>query len=135
MFWALLAWYFFGGGAGGVSAATVTTASVGELRESVRIVVEDPARSAAATAILDQLAEVTRSFEKAFSASGRKLSAAYRDYDEQGETAATILAELEQRWAVDQQRALDLRYELKDALTREEWAALFGAPAPHGDGG
>jgi hypothetical protein len=28
-------------------------------------------------------------------------------------------------WEASQQRAIDLRFDLKDSMTEEEWAALF----------
>ena len=38
-----------------------------------------------------------------------------------------VLDELNHDWQRGQERALDLRYELRDRLTREEWAALFSS--------
>jgi len=132
MFWALMAWYFFGGGSDGGSGALLTTTTVSQIRESVAIVVEDPARSAAAKATLDDMGRISKRFEKAFSASGKKLYRAYRDYDARGDAVDAVLEELNREWAADQQQALDLRFELRDTLTREEWAELF-APAPPGE--
>jgi len=131
MFWALMAWYFFGGASAG-GDALLTTSTVKQLRESVAIVVEDPARSAAAKATLDDMGRVSKRFEKAFSALGKKMYRAYRDYDARGDAVDAVLEELNREWAADQRQALDLRFELKAALTREEWAELF-APAPTGE--
>jgi len=42
-----------------------------------------------------------------------------------GDDALDILRELNTGWEQSQQRVIELRFELRDSMTEEEWAALF----------
>jgi hypothetical protein len=118
-------WYFFGGGAGGIDAGALTPATVKELSDRIEIVVEDPSRAEAAQATLDDLKTEVTAFGKKFTASGRAISRSYRDHAAGRAEIEAILDELNRDWERGQERALDLRFELQDQLTREEWAALY----------
>jgi hypothetical protein len=92
-------WYFFGGGSGAVDAGALTPATVEELGDRIGIVVEDAGRAEAAQLILDHAAD-------------------------RAEIEA-VLDQLNRDWERGQERVLDLRFELRDQLTREEWVALY----------
>lgn len=124
MIWALLAWYFFGGGVG--SGAILTSSDVDDLRERVAIVIEDETRRQAAAQKLKELKKDVRAFEKAFAKSGKKLNKLYKDHEGDREEALAILDDLNSDWAAGQERALDARFGLRNELTKEEWSALFG---------
>ena len=123
MIWALLAAYFLGGG--GVSGAMLTTASVKQLSTRTEEVIVDSARAEAAQQTLAELRKEVKAFRKTFSKSGRQLNKSYKDHADGGNHAQLILDELNSDWVVSQQRAIDLRFELRDSMTEEEWAALF----------
>ena len=125
MFWAFMYWYFFGGGAGAIDAGALTPAAVEELSDRVAIVVEDPARAEAAQSILKDLRKDVVAFDKQFSASGKVVRRSYRDHAADHTDVAAALDQLNRDWERGQERALDLRFELRDKLTREEWAALY----------
>ena len=125
MFWAFMYWSFFGGGAGAIDAGAQTPAAVEELSDRVAIVVEDPSRAEAAQATLDDLETEATAFGKKFTASGRAISRSYRDHAAGRAEIEAVLDELNRDWERGQERALDLRFELRDQLTREEWAALY----------
>ena len=125
MFWAFMYWYFFGGGAGAIDAGALTPASVEALSDRVAIVVEDPRRMKAAQSTLAELEAEVAAFEKAFTASGKAITRAYRDHAAPRAEIEAVLDELNHDWQRGQERALDLRFELKAQLTREEWAALY----------
>ena len=125
MFWAFMYWYFFGGGAGAIEAGALTPAAVEELSERVAIVVEDPARAEAARLTLAELKTEVVAFEKKFTASGKEISRSYRDHAADRAEIEVVLDQLNHDWEKGQARALDLRFELRDQLTREEWAALY----------
>ena len=118
-------WYFFGGGAGGISAGALTPTAVRELGERVAIVVEDPARAAAAQAMLKDLRKEAAAFEKKFTATGKAVSRSYRDHAADRAEIEAVLDQLNRDWERGQERALDIRFELREQLTREEWAALY----------
>ncbi len=118
-------WYFFGGGAGAIDAGVLTPASVEELSDRVAIVVDDPARAEAAQSTLDDLRNEVIAFDKKFSASGKAVRRSYRDHAADRADIEAVLDQLNRDWERGQERALDLRFEFRDKLTREEWAALY----------
>jgi 16S rRNA C1402 N4-methylase RsmH len=124
MIWALLAAYFLSG-AGGIGGAALTSASVKQLSEHAEAVIEDPDRSEAAQQTFKELRKEVRAFEKMFTKSGSKLTKSYRDHAADRDQAIAILDDLNSGWEAAQQRALDLRFELKDSMSEAEWTALF----------
>ena len=118
-------WYFFGGGAGAIDAGALTPAAVEELSDRVAIVVEDPARAEAAQSILEDLRKDVVAFDKQFAASGKVVRRSYRDHAADRADVEAALDQLNRDWQRGQERVLNLRFELRDQLTREEWAALY----------
>ena len=118
-------WYFFGGGAGAIDAGALTPAAVEELSARVAIVVEDPARAEAARSTLDELRKEVVAFDKKFAASGKAVTRSYRDHAADRADIEAVLDQLNRDWERGQERALDLRFEFRDKLTREEWASLY----------
>ena len=125
MFWAFMYWYFFGGGAGGINAGVLTPAAVEEMSKRVEVVVEEPARADDAREVLKALKEEVLDFENTFAASGKAIERSYRDHAADRSEIEAELDELNRDWARAQERALDLGFELREHLTREEWAALY----------
>ncbi len=125
MIWALLAAYFLGGGVGGVSGSMLTSASVKQLSERTEEVIADPARAEAAQQTLAELRQEVKAFQKTFSKSGRQLNQSYKDHEADFNQALAVLDELNSGWDASQQRAIDLRFELRDSMTEDEWVALF----------
>jgi hypothetical protein len=120
-----MAWYFFGGGAAGISGGALTEEAVKQLDSRVTVVVQEPARRKAARATLGELRQAVGAFEKEFAAAGISMSASYRDHGADRAEIEAVLDDLNREWERGQQRALDLRFELRDRLTRDEWEALF----------
>ena len=85
----------------------------------------DSARADAAQQTLAELRKEVKAFQKTFSKSGKKLNKSYKDHADGGSQALLILDELNSGWEVSQQRVIDLRFELRDSMTEEEWVALF----------
>jgi hypothetical protein len=126
MIWALLALYFFGGGGMG-SGAILTSSAVGDLTQQVETLIEDKTRRKAAARTLKNLKRDVKSFEKAFSKSGRELDKLYLDHANHEDAALELLEALDAEWARGQRRAIDARFELRDMLTEEEWSIVFGS--------
>jgi predicted nucleic acid-binding Zn-ribbon protein len=125
MIWALLAAYFLSGGIGGVSGSMLTPAAIKQLSKQVESVVADPARAEAAQQSLVELRKEVKAFEKKFAKSGKQLTNIFKNYAADADQALALFEDLNSDWEVSQQTALDLRFELRDSLTEEEWAALF----------
>ena len=124
MFWAFMYWYFLGGGAAGISAGALTPAAVEELSDRVAIVVEDPARAAATQSTLAGLKREIAAFEDEFATSSKAVKRSYRDHTADRAAIEAVFDQLNRDWERGQERVLDLRFELREQLTREEWVAL-----------
>ena len=125
MIWALLGAYFLAGGVGGVNGSMLTPASVKQLSARTEEVIIDSARAEAAQQTLAELRKEAKAFQKTFTKSGKQLNKSYKDHADGGDHALDILQELNTNWEQAQQRAIDLRFELRDSMTEEEWAALL----------
>ena len=125
MIWALLAAYFLGGGVGGASGTILTPASIKQLSARTEEVIIDSVRADAAQQTLTELRKEAKAFQKTFSKSGNQLNKSYKDHADGGDQALLILDELNSGWEVSQQRAIELRFELKNSMTEEEWVTLF----------
>ena len=99
--------------------------TVKELSDRVEIAVEDPRRAEAARSILGEVAQEVTTFEEAFAASGEEVTRSYRDHEADRAEIEAVLEQLNRDWQNGQERMLDLRFELRDQLTREEWEALY----------
>jgi ABC-type sulfate transport system substrate-binding protein len=126
MIWALLAAYFLGGGVVGVSGSGLTTENVKQLSEHAVAVIENSDRSRAAQRVLNELGKEVSVFENLFEKSGSKLAKSYQSHAADSDQALVILGNLNSGWEVTQQRALDLRFELRESMTEAEWTELFG---------
>lgn len=107
-------------------AGALTTASVKQMTEQVELVVTDPMRAEAASDTLDELGDEIKAFEKTFSKTNKELVDLYEDHEANAEQVLTVLDELNSDWEATQLRAVDLRFRLKDSLTKEEWTEAFG---------
>ncbi len=123
MLLALLAVYFFGGG--GVGGSILTPAAVKQIGKQVEAVVTDAARVERASETLAELTTEIRGFEKSFAKSGKQLSGLYKDHGADADQMLAVLDSLNADWEAVQRRAIELRFDLKDALSPEEWAAVF----------
>ncbi len=130
MIWALLAAYYLGGGIGGISGSALTVASVEQLSERAEMIIMDFERSEAAQKTLGELKKEAKSFQKLFGRTGKQLTKSYNDHEADRDEAVEILTELNTGWEAAQQRALDLRFELKESMTEDEWSELFSQKFP-----
>ncbi len=124
MLMALLAAYLLGGG--GLGGSILTPAAVKQMSKQVEVTVVDPARAEAAAETLAELKVEIKGFDKKFAKSGKELTKLYKDHGADGDQMLAVLAELNADWEGSQQRGIDLRFELRESLTEEEWAAVFG---------
>ena len=125
MIWFLLATYYLGGGLWGVDGGLLTIDAVNRLGELSRAVIADPVRAEAAQATLKQLKKEIRGFERKFDMKGMKLTRAYKNHDSTEDDAFALLDGLNSEWEAMQSHAIDLRFQLRDQMTEDEWNELF----------
>ena len=101
-------------------------AFLARVRPRIKREVADPARAEDAKQTLAELKTEIKRFEKAFAKSGKELSKLYKDHGAEGEEIQTVLDELNASWEASQRQAIDLRFELKESLTAEEWSNVLG---------
>ena len=103
----------------------LTSASVKQLSERTEEVITEPARVEVAKQTLAELDKKVKAFHKTFGKSGKQLNKSYKDHAADPNQSLAVLEELNSGWDASQQRAIDLRFELRDSMTKEEWAALY----------
>lgn len=125
MIWALLAIFFLSGGVSGVSGSMLTPEYVNQVSKRVDTLIPDAARASVAQQTLSELNQEAEKFQKIFLDSGEQLDKAYSDHSDDGRQAGRILDELNADWAVEQKAAIDLRFKLRESVTKQEWTELF----------
>jgi len=121
---ALLAAYLLGGG--GAGGGILTTGEIKQIDKQVEVAVADGERAAAAKSTLADLKSEVKQFEKRYAKSGKALTGLYKDHSADADQMVEVLDGLNAGWEVSQQRAIELRFALKESLTESEWAAVFG---------
>ena len=98
---------------------------LGETNDNVKVVVEDDERRKAALATVGDMKKRTKKRNRAISTSRKELSRALGNPDITMEAVDQIwdayFADVESYNA----DLLDLRFQLRDQLTREEWCEIF----------
>ncbi|MDH4073387.1 MAG: hypothetical protein OEV41_09805 [Gammaproteobacteria bacterium] len=126
MIWAFLAWYFLSGA--GESGSMLTQASVNQLSERAAMVIEDASRLSKVRPLFRDLGNEVKAFDKRFAETGKLLTASYLDHTADRGDAIAVLDALNADWEAAQQRALEMRFRLREFLTETEWAALYSSP-------
>ncbi|MDH3762551.1 MAG: hypothetical protein OEU50_16335 [Gammaproteobacteria bacterium] len=121
---AMLTVFLLGGGLMG--GTILNPAEVDAISERVELSVGDPARLSAATALLDELKTDVENFDKVFAQSGEELIDLYRDHGADSRKMLKNLEALNLEWYVSQYRSIKLRDKLKQSITADEWAEIFG---------
>ncbi len=121
MLLALYTIFVLGGGGG-----SGTLAFIADTSDTVEVVVENEESQKAALSTLKTMKKQSSDFDKEVKRASKELNAALETDDHAAiESAWGKL--LQQRSAYDNSM-LDIRFELKDQLSREEWQAVFSSP-------
>jgi hypothetical protein len=109
---------------GGGSTAVMDYLS--DTRQNVKTVIVDEDRRSSAFTTLKIMKKRSAAMNKQAARSGKQLDKALRDHDGSAEVIEAIWSDYFE--AVDEFNSdmIDLRFELKDSVTREEWEQLFG---------
>lgn len=116
---------FFLGGAGHANAV-FSYSSLERASERIELAVGDPPRQASALAAVRELQDLLGSFDDSYADTQNGVTDAFKDHSAGAAEMSAQLNVLERDWLAAQQAALDMRFAMKDALTPEEWNAVFG---------
>jgi hypothetical protein len=122
---AMLTVFLLGGGL--LGGSMITPSDIALMNERVELAVEDPKRAAVAKEALVELETEVEDFNKTFIDSGDRLSALYLDHGASSYETLRTLESLNVEWYASQNRTVKLRARLKESITAEEWAKIFGA--------
>ncbi len=117
MLLALYTIFVLGGGGSG------TLDFIADTSDTVKVVVENEESQKTALATLKTMKKQSSNFDKEVKRTSKELNAALEG-DDQAAIESVWEKLLQQRSAYDKSM-LDMRFELKDQLTREEWEAVF----------
>ena len=122
---AMLTVFLLGGGLMG--GTLLNPGEVDAIGERIESTLQDPARSAEAGKIIEELKTEIETFDRIFVASGEELEDIFRDHDAGSRPMRQALERLNLEWDASQSRNLKLRNRLRKSLTADEWLAVFGA--------
>ncbi len=112
---------------GGLMGGTILNpVEVEMIAERIELSIDDTARVASATALLDELKTEVKNFDRAFIESGEELKNVYRDHDAGSRPMLKTLERLNLEWYASQYRSVKLRDKLKESITADEWGQIFG---------
>jgi len=120
----LLGALFLGGGAASV-LVFVQGQSPREMREAVNKVVSDDRRRDSALKIIDDWEKGRKEQEKEFREERAQLVRVMKRHDATREEADLVAAKLDESILVMDRRFLDMRFGVRDQLTKEEWDAAM----------
>lgn len=120
---AMLTVFLLGGGL--LGGSMITPDDVELIGERVELAVEDPARSATAIQVIDELETEVENFNQIFIDSGESLRDLYLDHTASSYKTLRTLETLNVEWYASQNRTVRLRARLKESINAEEWARIF----------
>ncbi|MHC4669260.1 MAG: hypothetical protein ACYTFD_12715 [Planctomycetota bacterium] len=108
---------FFGGGGDGF---------IGQTTKLISRFVEDKQRAEQAEAVLAEMRDEITAFRQRVSEVRQEMVEVDGDYDASPADYRRVFRKLDRVWRATESRLIDLRFDLKRSITREEWTALFG---------
>lgn len=94
-----------------------------------RVVVDEDRRSDALDALNQATAELN-AFNERLPMFESRFNALDANYYATPDQFASLFADLDAEWHATEMRLIDLRFELRDALTEGEWNTIFEAVTP-----
>jgi hypothetical protein len=124
----LAAWLFFSGGAS--TALVVYEHPASEIKKTIKRVIPDDTRREALLTNIDTWEWVQEKQDEQVRDAREKLLEILRRKGSQSYEVETIVAKLDERFAEMDRKFLDLRFRLKEQVTRAEWSQLVAQPSP-----
>ena len=117
---AIIVAFLLGGGAGGVMAY------ISDTRADAKVVIEDKDRRSEAMATLKRMEKEAAVLQKQSGKRFKQLGKALQDHEATKAEIDAIWSEHFERVDTFNREMIDLRFELREHVTREEWQQLFG---------
>jgi len=114
-------------GGGYSEGSLLTVAEVDSIIERIETVVSDPSRASMAKQSMTNLKDEIDTFNKKFENSDSQMKQLYISHDAEAAQMHAQFGKLNHQWHASQQKAIDLRFKLKESITEAEWDSLFGA--------
>jgi predicted nucleic acid-binding Zn-ribbon protein len=90
--------------------------------------ITEPDRKKAVSADVADMEEALEDFSKRLKSAGKLMVKLNKDYGSSREALESVLDELNRERAGTQQKILELRFSIRDQMSREEWQRAFGKP-------
>jgi hypothetical protein len=90
--------------------------------------ITEPDRKKAVSADVADMEETLEDFSKSLKSAGKRMVKLNKDYGSSRRAWESVLDELNGERADTQQRILELRFSIRDQMSREEWQKAFGRP-------
>ena len=125
MLWAMLIGYLLYGSGGGADPGVLTSDDLDTIEQRIVMEIADPVRADAAREIVSGVATDLKRFRKEFNKTGKALGKLYKDHDAGAKEMQLILDDINADWVVAQQDVVDAHFEIKQAITEDEWSGVF----------
>jgi hypothetical protein len=122
----LAAWLFFAGG--GSSAVVAYDRPVSEVKKAIKRTITDASRKQEILAELSQWEDVQKIHDEKVSDDREELLKIMRRKDATPADLAPIMARLDQTFDVMDWDFLNLRFGVKEQVTKEQWAGIVARP-------
>jgi hypothetical protein len=119
-------WLFFGGGAS--TALLVYDRPASQIKKVVKRVITDAARKDSVLIDIDRWESVQEIHDKQVSADHKELLKILRRQGAQRSDVDPIVAKLEKTFLVTDWDFLNMRFGIKERVTRAEWAEIVARP-------
>ena len=109
----------------GESAVSDVQVAVETMREFAKDEIHEAERLERILATLDEMSHSQEEFLTAVTSAHIQILMVESQYDAGAEAYRSACKHLEEVWEAAERRMIDLRFRLKDDLTRAEWNAMF----------
>lgn len=103
--------------------------SVHDLQKDVKTLIPQEDRRRRIDAILDRWQDQAKSFDRSRSRFGKDFFALMHRHDASRPEFDRLIGEVDSVNSESRRTLLDLRHELRDSMTADEWRAVFRPPA------
>lgn len=95
------------------------------LGDLVKESISEPERQKEIKSLVDDMEKELKDFNKQLKKSSKTLAKLNRNHNSRREDLENVLDELNGRRVNSQEKLLEIRFEMKERMSREEWQAVF----------
>jgi len=96
-----------------------------KVSDLIRETVSEPHRSEEILSLVNDMEKELKDFNKQLKKSSKTLAKLNRNHNSRREDLENVLDELNDRRINSQEKLLEIRFEMKERMSREEWQAVF----------